>query len=67
MNLISAGLKFIARSVNDAVFRRQVRTAKNASFRQTGKAIQQARKKGKFVNGFKLYRNNLAVNIEKAK
>lgn len=59
MCLIKAFCKLLARSANDAIHNRRSKQAHKRAYQQTGKQIQNARKKGKRVNGRKLYRTNL--------
>lgn len=67
MSLISAGLKYIARTANDMLLNRNTQTAKKIAYQKTGKAIQQANQKGYFIDGTKLYRKNYNKTIVVAK
>lgn len=66
MKLFSAGLKFIGRTLNDAKLTRDLNKAKDKSFNQTKKDIAEARKKGKYINGRKRYRENYRNNVRAA-
>ena len=67
MSLIAAGLKFVARTANDLLFDRSTQRAQKTAYRETGKAIRQANRKGHYINGAQLYRENLNKNVAKAK
>ena len=67
MSLITAGLKFIARTANDLLLDSSTQRAQKTAYRETGKAIRQANRKGYYINGSKLYRENLNKNVAKAK
>lgn len=67
MSLITAGLKFIARTANDLLSDSSTQRAQKTAYRETGKAIRQANRKGYYINGSKLYRENLNKNVAKAK
>ena len=67
MSLITAGLKLIARTANDILFAQSTQKAKKIAYQETGKAMRRANRKGYYINGTKLYRENLNKNIVKAK
>lgn len=50
MGLLSAGLKLLARTLNDSALNRDMKTAKNKSYRDTKKSLQQAKRKGYYIN-----------------
>lgn len=66
MSLLFAGFKFLVRSCNDSLLHRDLDNAHAKSYKQTGKEINHARKKGKYINGKEVYRNNLKTNIRSA-
>lgn len=65
MGLFKAVSKLVARSTNDAIRNRQMKSLQEKTYEQTGKELRQAKKQGRFVNGAKLYQKNLATNKEK--
>lgn len=67
MSLITAGLIFIARTANDLLFDRSTQRVQKTAYRETGKAIRQANRKGHYINGAKLYRENLNRNDNREK
>lgn len=67
MSLLFAGFKFLVRSCNDSLLHRDLDNAHEKSYKQTGKEIDHARKKGKYINGSEIYRKNLKKNIRTAK
>ena len=66
MSLLSAGIKLFARECNDIKLQHDLNKAKEISYKQTGKAMHRASKKGKYINGKEVYRNNLKTNIRSA-
>ena len=66
MKLLSASLKFIGRTLNDAKLARDLGKAKATAYSQTYKAMVQARRKGKYINGRKSYRENYRYNVRVA-
>ena len=67
MSLISAGLKLIARTANDMLLNSSTQRAKKIAYQETGKTMRQANRKGYYIDGAKLYRENLNKNVAKAK
>ncbi len=67
MSLISAGLKLIARTANDMLLSHSTQRAKKVAYQETGKAMRQANRKGYYIDGTKLYRENLNKNFAMAK
>lgn len=67
MDPFNAGLKYVLRNANDMLFNRSTQKAKRNAYQETGKAMRQANKKGYYINGTKLYRENLNKNLAKAK
>lgn len=67
MSLISAGLKLIARTANDMLLNSSTQRAKKIAYQETEKAMHQANRKGYYIDGAKLYRENLNKNVAKAK
>lgn len=67
MSLITAGLKFIARTANDMLLDHNTQHAKKSAYHETGKAMRQANRKGYYINGAKLYRKNLSKSVARAK
>lgn len=67
MSLITASLKFIARTANDMLLNSNTQRAKKIAYRETGETMRKANRKGKYINGAELYRENLNKNIAKAK
>ena len=67
MSLITAGLKYIGRSINDALYRRDLKTVKNKSFNDTKTEINASRRKGYYIDGAKAYRRNYDKNVAIAK
>lgn len=63
MGLFSAGLKLLARTLNDSALNRDMKTAKNKSYRDTKKSLQQAKRKGYYINGSKLYRDKFISDL----
>ena len=59
MSLISAGLKYIGRSINDALYRHDLKNVHNKSFNDTKAKINTSRRKGYYINGAKTYRRNM--------
>ena len=66
MSLLFAGIKLFARECNDIKLQHDLNKTKEISYKQTGKEINHARKKGKYINGKEVYRNNLKTNIRSA-
>ena len=66
MSLISAGLKYIGRSINDALYRHDLKNVHNKSFNDTKAKINASRRKG-YINGAKTYRRNYDKNLAIAK
>ena len=67
MSLISAGLKYIGRSINDALYRHDLKNVHNKSFNDTKAKINTSRRKGYYINGAKTYRRNYDKNLAIAK
>ena len=67
MSLLSAGIKLFARECNDIKLQHDLNKAKEISYKQTGKAMHRASKKGKYINGTEIYQKNLKENIFTAK
>ena len=67
MSLISAGLKYIGRSINDALYRHNLKNVKNKSYNDTKAEISTSRRKGYYINGAKTYRRNYNKNLAIAK
>ena len=59
MSLFSAIGKSVARYINNKHAESQRENAKTVVFKKVGKNIRKARKSGVFVNGSKLYRDEL--------
>ena len=53
MSLISAGLKYIGRSINDALYRHDLKNVHNKSFNDKKAKINASRRKGYYINGAK--------------
>lgn len=66
MKLISASLKYIARSINDQILLRDKKLAQKNSYHKTGVAIRQAKQKSHVINGAKTYRKYYEADIAKA-
>ena len=67
MSIISAGLKLIARTANDIALAHGTKRAQQIAYKETGKAMRQASRKGYYINGAELYRKNYNSNVAKAK
>lgn len=67
MSLLFAGIKLFARECNDIKLQHDLNKAKEISYKQTGKVMHSASKKGKYINGTEIYRKNLKKNIRTAK
>lgn len=67
MSIISAGLKYIARTVSDAILSHDIKVAKNKAYNATGKAMSKAGRNGSYINGSATYRKNYNSYIAKAK
>ena len=67
MSIISAGLKLIARTANDIALAHGTKRAQQIAYKETGKAMRQANRKGYYIDGAKAYRKNYDKNVAIAK
>lgn len=59
MNFFKAVAKACARKISDSITDSQIANSKQKAYAKTGKEIEDARRRGKYINGSKAYQNNL--------
>lgn len=59
MSFFKAVAKACAKKVSDLVTDNQIANSKQKAYAKTGKDIEDARKRGKYIDGSTAYRNNL--------
>jgi len=67
MGFIKAVVKSGARKMNKCLTNKQIENAPKKAYKQTGNEMNDARKKGEYINGSKRYKENKLSNINKAK
>lgn len=65
MKIFRAGGKYLLRTASDKKHNRDIQKAKKAAFAETGYAMKNARRHGKYINGSKLYRAKLSSKTRK--
>lgn len=63
MKIFEAIIKFAARKANDKLTSIDISKAQGKAYATTGKQMRRANKKGRYINGSKVYK----VNFKKAK
>lgn len=66
MNFLKAVAKACARKISDSVTDCQIANSKQKAYAKTGKEIEDARRRGKYINGSKAYQDNLRQIRNKA-
>jgi hypothetical protein len=67
MGIVKAISKLGAKSVNRSYTNSQVRKAPAKAYKQTGKQMSAAKRRGEYVDGATLFRKNKANNIRTAR
>lgn len=66
MSFFKAIAKACARKISDSVTNSQIANSKQKAYAKTGKEIEDARKRGKYINGSAAYQKNLRQIRSKA-
>ena len=67
MSLFKAGRNYFLRKGSNALFNRDIKTAKDNAYSKTGKKMKNANKHGYYIDGSATYKKYLSANLKKAK